>query len=204
MKTSSTPAGLVVYHNTLLAPVRWMIGAISNLHFRNNLILGRSEVPELFTVDTFTNYSTSDYNGFRPNEDAEFSFQWNSPRFEIRADYEGKRESRTFKTLAAFSDATGQDRHSVLVDYDVFQKASAPDRSDPAHALQAGRLRFSSASRIEGGRCRDRLPNVNDDLGRAGARSRSLRDRSAAAALWTAMTPITVRLKSMWKNAACP
>ena len=104
-------------------------------------------------MDTFTNYSTSDYNGFRPNEDAEFSFQWNSPPFAIRADYEGKRESRTFKTLQAFSDATGQDRHSMLVDYDVFQKVSAPDRVGSPQAVQAGRLRFSSASRIEGRRC---------------------------------------------------
>ena len=61
--------------------------AVSNLHFRNNLILGRSEVPEIFTVDTFTNYSTSDYNGFRPNEDAGFSFMWNSPPFAARADF---------------------------------------------------------------------------------------------------------------------
>ncbi len=76
LKTSSTPAGMVLYHNTLIAPVRWMLSGLSNIHFRNNLILGRSEAPEVFAVDTFTNYSTSDYNGFRPNADAPFSFQW--------------------------------------------------------------------------------------------------------------------------------
>ena len=49
---------MVLYHNTLIAPVRWMLSGVSNIHFRNNLILGRSEAPELFAVDTFTNYST--------------------------------------------------------------------------------------------------------------------------------------------------
>ena len=168
LKTSSTPAGLVVYHNTFIAPVRWMLGPISNVHFRNNLILGRSEAPELFTVDTFTNYSTSDYNGFRPNEDAEFSFQWISPPFTTRADYAGKRETRNFKTLQAFSDATSQDRHSILVDYDVFQQVSAPDRSDPRKLYKPAdfdfRLRPGSKA-VDAG---TRLPNINDDAtGRA-------------------------------------
>jgi hypothetical protein len=163
LKTSSTPAGLVVYHNTFIAPVRWMLGAVSNVHFRNNLILGRSEAPELFTVDTFTNYSTSDYNGFRPNEDAEFSFQWNSPPFSTPADYAGTRQTRNFKTLQAFSDATGQDKHSILVDYDVFQKVSAPDRSDPRRLYNPAdfdfRLRPGSVAVDAGAR----LLNINDD-----------------------------------------
>ena len=40
---------------------------------------------------------------------------------------------RTFftMTLRELSDATGQDKNSVLVDYDVFVKASEPDRSNP-------------------------------------------------------------------------
>jgi hypothetical protein len=168
LKTSSTPAGLVVYHNTFIAPVRWMLGPISNLHFRNNLILGRSEVPELFTIDTFTNYSTSDYNGFRPNEDAEFSFQWISPPFTVRADYTGTRETRNFKTLEAFSAATGQDTHSILVDYDVFEKVSAPDRSNPRKLYKPADFDFRlrpGAKAIDAG---IRLPNINDDAtGRA-------------------------------------
>ncbi len=131
LKFTFGSSGILVFHNTLIAPARWMLSAVSNLHFRNNLILGRSEVPEIFTVDTYTNYSTSDYNGFRPNEDADFSFQWNSPPFTTRVDYTSKREDRRFKTLQAFSEATGQDKHSILVDYDVFQNVSGPDPSDP-------------------------------------------------------------------------
>jgi hypothetical protein len=161
-------SGILVYHNTLIAPARWMLSAVSNLHFRNNLILGRSEVPEIFTVDTFTNYSTSDYNGFRPNEDADFSFMWNSPPFGTRADYTSKREERKFKTLQAFIQATGQDKHSILIDYDAFQRVSAPDPSDPQKLYKPEafdfRLRPDSAA-VDAG---VRLPNINDDFtGRA-------------------------------------
>ena len=161
-------SGILVYHNTLIAPARWMLSAVSNLHFRNNLILGRSEVPEIFTVDTFTNYSSSDYNGFRPNEDADFSFMWNSPPFAIRADYVSKREERKFKTLQAFAEATGQDKHSILIDYDVFQKVTAPDPSDPRKLYKPDdfdfRLQPGSAA-VDAG---VQLPNVNDDfIGRA-------------------------------------
>jgi hypothetical protein len=161
-------SGILVYHNTLIAPARWMLSAVSNLHFRNNLILGRSEVPEIFTVDTFTNYSTSDYNGFRPNEDAGFSFMWNSPPFATRADYTSKREERKFKTLQDFVQATGQDKHSILIDYDAFQKLSAPDPSDPRKLYKPDdfdfRLRPDSAA-VDAG---VKLPNVNDDFtGRA-------------------------------------
>ena len=161
-------SGILVYHNTLIAPARWMLSAVSNLHFRNNLILGRSETPEIFTVDTFTNYSTSDYNGFRPNDGGDFSFMWNSPPFVTRADFTAKREERKFKTLQAFTEATGQDTHSILIDYDVFQKVMAPDPADPRKLYKPNdfdfRLRPVSAA-VDAG---VRLPNINDGFtGRA-------------------------------------
>jgi hypothetical protein len=168
LKFTFGSSGILVYHNTLIAPARWMLGAVSNLHFRNNLILGRSEAPEIFAVDTFTNYSSSDYNGFRPNDGADFSFMWNSPPFTIRADYTAKREERKFKTLQAFVEATGQDKHSILIDYDVFKTVTAPDPSDPRKLYKPDdfdfRLRPGSAG-IDAG---IRLPNINDDFsGRA-------------------------------------
>jgi hypothetical protein len=155
-------------YNTLIAPARWMLSAVSNLHFRNNLILGRSEVPEVFTVDTFANYSTSDYNGFHPNENADFSFMWNSPPFATRADYTSKREERKFKTLQDFVQATGQDKHSILIGYDIFQNVTEPDRSDPLKIYKPEafdfRLRPGAAAVDEG----ERMPNINDDFtGRA-------------------------------------
>jgi hypothetical protein len=154
-----------------------MLGAISNVHFRNNLILGRSETPETFAVETYTNYSSSDYNGFRPNEGAEFSFGWMSPPFGVLSRYAakealspqdrikaeaGSKEDRKFKTLQEFSEATGQDRHSVIVDYDVFQKVTPPDPNDPRILYQPAdfdfQLRPGSAA-VDAG---VRLPNIND------------------------------------------
>ena len=142
LKLTASAAGIVVYHNTLLAPVEPMLLATSNLHFRNNLILGKSQNPGIFSIESNTNYSSSDYNGFRPNEGAEYSFEWSTPPFSVRALFPGQmgalamreqnqleaksRERRRFKTLKEYSEATGQDRHSVMVDYDVFQKVSPP------------------------------------------------------------------------------
>ena len=79
VKFTASSSGIVVYHNTLIAPVKPMLLAASNVHYRNNLILGKSETLETFAVETNTNYSSSDYNGFRPNEGAEFSFEWSTP-----------------------------------------------------------------------------------------------------------------------------
>jgi hypothetical protein len=163
-KTSSTPSGMVVYHNTLIAPVRWMLSGISNAHFRNNLIIGRSEAPEILAVDTFTNYSTSDYNGFRPNTDAEFSFQWISPPFGVPADYEGTRDKRNFKTLEAYSAATGQDAHSILVDYDVFVKVAAPDPVEPRKLYKPADFDFRLSPGSKAVDAGVRLLNINDDL----------------------------------------
>src|SRR5205823_5653118 len=90
VKFTASSAGIVVYHNTLIAPVKPMLLAASNVHYRNNLILGKSETPEIFAVETNTNYSSSDYNGFRPNEGAEFSFEWSTPPFAMRSNFPGR------------------------------------------------------------------------------------------------------------------
>ncbi len=56
-------AGLI-YNNTILSETS---GTPQNTHWRNNLIMGQNSGPTIFSVTTNTNYTSSDYNGFRPN-----------------------------------------------------------------------------------------------------------------------------------------
>jgi hypothetical protein len=183
VKFTASSAGIVVYHNTLIAPVHPMLLAASNVHYRNNLILGKADTLDIFSVETNTNYSSSDYNGFRPNEGAEFSFEWSTPPLNMRANFPGEmgrlstqaqaqleakaREVRRFKTLKEYSDATGQDKHSILVDYDTFVTVT-PTGPDPRTLYRPAdfdfQLRPGSAA-VDAG---VRLPGINDDFtGRA-------------------------------------
>jgi hypothetical protein len=161
-------AGVLFYHNTILSETAAQ--GTSNVHWRNNLFLGENSAPSIFSINTFTNYTSSDYNGFRPNPGAEFSFQWNSPRSGVAADYTGPDhradlENRHFATLADYGRATGQDQHSVLVDYDVFVNVKRLDAQD-AQTVQKVykgedfdfRLKPGSAA-VDRGLA---LPNVND------------------------------------------
>ena len=92
-------------------------------------------------------YTSSDYNGFRPNPGAPYSFAWNSPPWATAADYApllrgrgagpapaSSLETRQYRTLEEYSRATRQDQHSVLVDYDVFMNVPRLDAQDVATA----------------------------------------------------------------------
>jgi hypothetical protein len=126
-------AGVLFYNNTILSET--LAAGASNTHWRNNLILGENALPAIFNVTTFTQYTSSDYNGFRPNPNAETSFRWNAPPRGVVADYNrlghmAELEAREFATLEQFAAATGQDRNSVLVDYDVFVNVPKLDAQD--------------------------------------------------------------------------
>jgi hypothetical protein len=132
-------AGVLFYNNTILTETT--AGSSANTHWRNNLMLGENSAPAIFSVNTYTNYSSSDYNGFRPNAGAQVSFQWNSPPWSVPADYTGLLRgparggpsslgTRQFANLAEYSRATHQDQHSVIVDYDVFANVSRLDAKD--------------------------------------------------------------------------
>ena len=136
-------AGVFFYNNTILTET--LAGSSANVHWRNNLMLGENSAPAIFSVNTNTNYSSSDYNGFRPNPGAAFSFRWNSPPANIQADYSGlllarplpgilpvnpTLQVRQFATLAEYSRATQQDTHSVLLDYDIFMNVPRLDAKD--------------------------------------------------------------------------
>jgi hypothetical protein len=164
--TAGSP-GVFFYNNTVLSETN--AAASANAHWRNNLMLGQNAQAAIFSVNTNTNYSSSDYNGFRPNPGSE-SFQWNSPPANVAmilsdGTSNAKIETRKFATLEAYAQATGQDQHSVLVDYDVFMKVTKLDGKDLATVQRLYkaedfdfRLRPGSAAVDRG----TTLPNVTD------------------------------------------
>jgi hypothetical protein len=167
LKFLDTPAGVLTYQNTFVGEGT-MIGPASNLHFLNNLFVGDNRPVPIFSVRTFSNYSTSDYNGFRPNPNTETAFAWNSPVFETAADFQGRLVTRNFKSLGEYGEASGQDRHSKLVDYDIFVHVTAPDPADLQRLYRPAdfdfRLRPGSAA-VDAG---TPLATINDDFtGRA-------------------------------------
>src|SRR2546430_2999161 len=80
-------AGVLFYNNTILTETS--AGSSANVHWRNNLMLGENSAPAILSVNTNTNYSSSDYNGFRPNPGEAVAFQWNSPPWNVVSDYSG-------------------------------------------------------------------------------------------------------------------
>jgi hypothetical protein len=150
-RLTSGSAGVLFYNNTILSETQAQ--AASNVHWRNNLFLGQSAADAIFDINTLTTYSTSDYNGFRPNPGAQASFGWTGPRAG-NADYSqllaqqgaARPPAQRFPSLEAYSKATGQDRHSVLVDYDVFVKVpklDAQNRSTVQRVYKAEDFDFS-------------------------------------------------------------
>ena len=136
-------SGILFYNNTILSEVTG--GTTSNTHWRNNLILAQNSfaglgaesptAPVVFGFSTFTNYTSSDYNGFRANPGAPYSFQWNSPPAGVKADYNGrdhnaKLETRRFASLDEYQKTTGQDKHSMMLDYDSFVNVPKLDGHD--------------------------------------------------------------------------
>jgi hypothetical protein len=164
--TAGSP-GVIFYNNTILTETGG--AASSNVHWRNNLMLGENALAAIFTVNTNTNYSSSDYNGFRPNPGTE-AFQWNSPPTgvaAIPADGSGgvKIEARKFPTLEAYAQATKQDQHSVLVDYDIFVNVKKLDAKDLATVQRLYKAEDFDFRLKPGSAAVDRgiaLPNVTD------------------------------------------
>ena len=157
------PAGLVVYHNTVIAESR-NPETFSNAHFRNNLFLGTDgKGREVFRFPNATAYSTYDYDGYRRNPNATVQYMWKAPRQGVLRDYDlDPARFENFATLEELRARTGQEAHGVELDYDVFENLRPPDPDKP-HAVYEGReLDFRLRP---GGKAVDAgvpLPNVND------------------------------------------
>ena len=95
--TAGSP-GVFFYNNTIVTETNG--GASANVHWRNNLMLGQNAQAAIFSVNTNTNYSSSDYNGFRPNPGNE-SFQWNSPPASVADDSRRRQRHRSSRRASS-------------------------------------------------------------------------------------------------------
>jgi hypothetical protein len=163
MKFVATPAGVLIYNNTFVGGVNAR-GPASNVHFRNNLIVSQEEADQVFAVGTYTSYSTSDYNAFRLNPGKPGAFEWNTPAAGVLADYKTAPVVHRYNTLKEYSDASGNEKHSVLVDFDTFVNVTMPDKTDPQRLYKPDGLDFRlkpGSSAIDAGVV---LPSVTDDF----------------------------------------
>jgi hypothetical protein len=182
--TANSP-GVIFYHNTITSEINPSLCA--NAHWLNNLVLGQDDAPPIFNVTTTTSYSSSDYNGFRPSPAAAYTFGW----YIVEPDAAGRGrggdpeaggapgrgrggasavaaggllQPGQYRTLADYTQATGQDRHSVLVDYDVFVNVPKLDR-DPKTVQRLYNFKDYDFRLRPGSAAIDRgvvIPNVND------------------------------------------
>jgi hypothetical protein len=126
LKLLDTPSGVLIYNNTFIG-AGGALGPASNIHFRNNLIVGDGWKRPVFTVRTYTPYSTSDYNGFGLNP-VPGNFAWDGPPFD---NANGSRQRKTYDTLADYQKGSGQDAHSIVVGLDTFRNVRPTDENNP-------------------------------------------------------------------------
>ncbi len=167
-KLSAKPAGIFIWHNTLIGE-HGITDPYSNAHYRNNLFLGRDTPGRgIMTWANATPAYSSDYNGFRPNKGVLPQFKWLAPK-PGQTVYEPKPEDwRAFPTLGEMRAATGQEAHGIEVDYDIFENLVPPDAKQRHAVYHAMDLNFQLKP---GGKAVDAgavIPTLNEDFaGRA-------------------------------------
>jgi hypothetical protein len=167
-KFSAKPAGLFVYHNTIIGE-QVVREPSANMHFRNNLFLGRDTPGRgIMTWANATDAFSSDYNGFRPNRGVPVQYTWLAPGNGQRL-YEPKPEAwKSFATLADFQAATMQETHGIEVDFGDFEGLAPPDPANRHAVYHAVDLNFrlkTTSKAVDAGVL---IPTVNDGFtGRA-------------------------------------
>ncbi len=167
-KFSAKPAGLFVYHNTIIGE-QTIRDPSSNMHFRNNLFLGR-DTPDrgIMTWANATEEFSSDYNGFRPNKGVAAQYHWLGPKAGQRFYEPEPKDWQSFATLAEFRAETMQETHGIEVDFHDFQDLTPPDPSQRHAVYHAMDLNFRlkpSSKAVDAGVV---IPTVNDNFtGRA-------------------------------------
>ena len=173
-------AGVIFYNNTILSETQAQAGRTCT--GRTTCFSARTRRRRSSAINTYTNYTSSDYNGFRPNPGAAYSFAWNSPPWATAADYSplmrGRGAGRPRRVARDASvqhargvqpcDASGSaQRPRRLRRLRERAEARRAGRRDGAESLQGGIVRLQAEA---GSAAVDRgmaLPNVTD--GFAGA-----------------------------------
>ncbi|MSR57756.1 MAG: hypothetical protein EXS05_08790 [Planctomycetaceae bacterium] len=167
-KFSAKPAGLLVYHNTIIGE-QVLRDPSSNMHFRNNLFLGRDTPGRgIMTWANATDAYSSDYNGFRPNNAVAEQYSWLGPMTGQQM-YEPRPEDwKSFATLAELRAATKQETHGIEVDFDDFERLVPPDPAGRHSVYHAADLNFRLHPAGKGVDAGVVIPTVNDGFtGRA-------------------------------------
>jgi hypothetical protein len=167
-KFSAKPAGLFVYHNTIIGE-QVLREPSANVHFRNNLFLGRDTPGRgVMTWANATDTYSSDYNGFRPNKDVTQQYTWLAPKAGQRSYEPRPQDWKSFATLADFHAATRQEAHGLEVDFGDFESLAPPDPANRHAVYHAVDLNFRlkpTGRAVDAGVV---MPTVNDNFaGRA-------------------------------------
>jgi hypothetical protein len=161
-KFSAKPAGLFVYHNTIVGE-QVLREPSANVHFRNNLFLGRDTPGRgVMTWANATNEFSSDYNGFRPNNGVIEQYNWLAPKAGQRL-YEPRAEDwKSFATLDGFRAATMQETHGIEVDFNDFERLAPPDPANRHAVYHAVDLNFRLKPASKAVDAGVSIPTVND------------------------------------------
>lgn len=165
------PAGILAYHNTSSGILTRDDKPGSNVHFRNNLFLPSDDasLPTL-GLYTYTGYSSLDYNGYRYRQPF---IGWHAPAADLKFDFRDGVPAKRYESLETFSEATGQETHGILVDYDIFRNARPPVFSEfreqhqalgkayPIYYPEDFDFRLRSGSQAVDAGCI--LPGINED-----------------------------------------
>ena len=167
-KLSAIPAGLLIYHNTMINE-QTAGGPYSNAHWRNNLFIGRGTPNRgVMTWGNATGNYSSDYNGFRPNPGVKAQYRWLAPKSGETTYEPTDADWRSFATLAELREATGQEIHGVELDLDIFENLAPPDLAKRHHVYHAMDLNFRLKAGSKAVDAGTPQPTVNDGFtGRA-------------------------------------
>ncbi len=157
----ANPAGVLVYHNTFIAENSDAVG-ISNVHYRNNLFFGSNHPNKyLNRLESYTAYSTSDYNGYRANKTDKPLLTWGVPKNGIR-DYDKRPEFKEYYNLKDLSKDSGLEEHGIMVDLEVFEQMVLPDYTKPHVVYSPESVSFRLRAKSKAIDAGIALPNIND------------------------------------------